>query len=84
MCGMWLVNAYSDWMLAHPTVAFSPHCKHYDLVLFLPCHVIVLTISHVLTHSVTCVQGKGAPVLLSGAMLAYAFTVALERAILMA
>jgi ABC-type transport system substrate-binding protein len=31
--GMSLVNAYSDRVLAHPTVEFSPHFKHYDLVL---------------------------------------------------
>jgi ABC-type transport system substrate-binding protein len=31
--GMSLVNAYSDRVLSHPTVAFSPHFKHYDLVL---------------------------------------------------
>ena len=30
---MTLVNAYSDRVLAHPTVEFSPHFKHYDLVL---------------------------------------------------
>ncbi len=30
---MSLVNAYSDRVLAHPTVEFSPHFKHYDLVL---------------------------------------------------
>ncbi len=31
--GMSLVNAYSDRVLAHPTVEFSPHFKHYDLVI---------------------------------------------------
>ncbi len=31
--GMSLVNAYTDRVLAHPTVEFSPHFKHYDLVL---------------------------------------------------
>jgi len=31
--GMSLVNAYSDRVLAHPMVEFSPHFKHYDLVL---------------------------------------------------
>ena len=31
--GMTLVNAYSDRVLSHPTVEFSPHFKHYDLVL---------------------------------------------------
>ncbi len=31
--GMSLVNASSDRVLAHPTVEFSPHFKHYDLVL---------------------------------------------------
>ena len=31
--GMSLVNAYSDRVLSHPTVEFSPHFKHYDLVL---------------------------------------------------
>ncbi len=31
--GMSLVNAYSDRVLTHPTVEFSPHFKHYDLVL---------------------------------------------------
>jgi len=31
--GMSLVNAYSDRVLAHPTVEFSPHFQHYDLVL---------------------------------------------------
>jgi ABC-type transport system substrate-binding protein len=31
--GMTLVNAYSDRVLAHPTVEHSPHFKHYDLVL---------------------------------------------------
>ncbi len=31
--GMTLVNAYTDRVLAHPTVEFSPHFKHYDLVL---------------------------------------------------
>ena len=31
--GMSLVNAYSDRVLAHPTLEFSPHFKHYDLVL---------------------------------------------------
>ena len=30
--GMTLVNAYSDRVLAHPTVEFTPHFKHYDLV----------------------------------------------------
>ena len=30
--GMTLVNAYSDRVLSHPTVEFSPHFKHYDLV----------------------------------------------------
>ncbi len=31
--GMTLVNAYSDRVLSHPTVEFSPHFKHFDLVL---------------------------------------------------
>lgn len=31
--GMTLVNAYTDRVLAHPTVEYSPHFKHYDLVL---------------------------------------------------
>ena len=31
--GMTLVNAYSDRVLSHPTVEYSPHFKHYDLVL---------------------------------------------------
>ena len=31
--GMSLVNAYTDRVLSHPTVEFSPHFKHYDLVL---------------------------------------------------
>ena len=31
--GMSLVNAYTDRVLAHPTVEFTPHFKHYDLVL---------------------------------------------------
>ena len=30
--GMTLVNAYTDRVLAHPTVEFTPHFKHYDLV----------------------------------------------------
>ena len=30
--GMTLVNAYGDRVLSHPTVEFSPHFKHYDLV----------------------------------------------------
>lgn len=30
--GMNLVNAYTDRVLSHPTVEFSPHFKHYDLV----------------------------------------------------
>ncbi len=30
--GMTLVNTYSDRVLSHPTVEFSPHFKHYDLV----------------------------------------------------
>ena len=30
--GMSLVNAYTDRVLSHPTVEFSPHFKHYDLV----------------------------------------------------
>ena len=30
--GMTLVNAYSDRVLSHPTVEFTPHFKHYDLV----------------------------------------------------
>jgi len=30
---MSLVNAYSDRVLSHPTIEFSPHFKHYDLVL---------------------------------------------------
>ena len=31
--GMSLVNAYTDRVVAHPTVEFTPHFKHYDLVL---------------------------------------------------
>lgn len=31
--GMSLVNAYSDRVISHPTVEFTPHFKHYDLVL---------------------------------------------------
>jgi hypothetical protein len=31
--GMSLVNAYTDRVAAHPTVEFTPHFKHYDLVL---------------------------------------------------
>ena len=31
--GMSLVNAYTDRVIAHPTVEFTPHFKHYDLVL---------------------------------------------------
>ena len=31
--GMSLVNAYTDRVLTHPTVEFTPHFKHYDLVL---------------------------------------------------
>ena len=30
--GMTLVNAYTDRVLSHPTVEFTPHFKHYDLV----------------------------------------------------
>ena len=30
--GMSLVNAYTDRVLSHPTVEFTPHFKHYDLV----------------------------------------------------
>ena len=31
--GMSLVNAYTDRVVSHPTVEFTPHFKHYDLVL---------------------------------------------------
>ena len=31
--GMSLVNAYTDRVISHPTVEFTPHFKHYDLVL---------------------------------------------------
>ncbi len=31
--GMSLVNAYTDRVISHPTVVFTPHFKHYDLVL---------------------------------------------------
>ncbi len=30
--GMTLVNAYTDRVVSHPTVEFTPHFKHYDLV----------------------------------------------------